>query len=375
MESVAGWKSRVADVPREGGSAAAIVDELPLGEHEATAERAEVLRDVRHPNLDTVWEVRRDDGALVVVTEHLEGERLDVLIREGPPPIDVALRVVVDVLAAMAALHGRTPPIAHGAVSASNVVVGADGVARVARAWLFGRDATVAGDLRAVGELVELLIPSATRPKWAAPLADIAAKAAGAPKRDDRGDAGPYASAADMTRDLRLMGRTKIARPGRVAAFVEALAGEAIGARKRALPAPTTPRGATVRLPAAPPRPELLAPVAAPKATGGFRIPKDRSPWLALVLLLLLVGGGSAWYVRARSQTSSTHVPASSPEEPTLSSAALGDVPPPESPAALGSTTPNARATAGHAPAHAPTNATSATSATGRRPYDRSAIF
>jgi serine/threonine-protein kinase len=86
--------------------------------------------------------VVQHEGELLLVMEYVEGESLMGLLRASHRlgerlPIDIAVRVVSDVLAGLHAAHeaksdaGAPLSIVHRDVSPSNVMVGTDGVARV----------------------------------------------------------------------------------------------------------------------------------------------------------------------------------------------------------------------------------------------------
>src|SRR5262249_48286748 len=84
--------------------------------------------------------VRQDE--IVVASDFVDGERLSELWRTlasagARLPIDLAVRILLDVLAGLQALHvysdpkGPSPKIIHGEVTAANVLVGADGISRL----------------------------------------------------------------------------------------------------------------------------------------------------------------------------------------------------------------------------------------------------
>ena len=73
-------------------------------------------------------------GALHWVTQHHQGKRLSTLIRERAAhgallPLEVLVRVFADVTEALTALHHQAPPLVHGDVSPSNVLVTPEGSA------------------------------------------------------------------------------------------------------------------------------------------------------------------------------------------------------------------------------------------------------
>ena len=69
-----------------------------------------------------------------MVSEHHDGESLAALITAAGAqglPQPVVLRIVADVLGALAAAHTHDPPLVHGELSPQHVLVGDDGVSRL----------------------------------------------------------------------------------------------------------------------------------------------------------------------------------------------------------------------------------------------------
>lgn len=94
------------------------------------------IANLRHTNVVPVYDVGEDGAAGVfLVTEYVPGTTLADL--KGAPK-DVALRILVDALAGLHAAHehadeeGRSFNLIHGDVAPSSVVVGTDGIARIA---------------------------------------------------------------------------------------------------------------------------------------------------------------------------------------------------------------------------------------------------
>jgi serine/threonine-protein kinase len=293
---------------------------------------------LRFPNLAQVQEASKSGPDVLVSTAYVEGELLGSLralaTASGRPlSLDVQVRVVVDVLAALSTIHtdkgpaGVTPPppaLVHGAVAPHTIVVGFDGVTRLLRPYM-GRllalnlDGAVAGyaapeqlrtgkgspraDVFAVGVLLwetlaqarlyekttrEGRLAKATVPipkltldgdrAWAAPLIPIVEKALATDPL------ARYGTAAEMAAAVRLAVRAKLAMPARVAELVDRHAGERILARRGelALPAPSGGERRSVR-PSVPDgaarvlekmRPSSRPPTPTPAAVAPIVVPK-----------------------------------------------------------------------------------------------------
>lgn len=96
---------------------------------------------VRHPNVVSVTDVEDADGELLLVMDYVEGASLSELngpTNPAPMPLPIALRIVLDACEGLDALHQATDEegdplgIVHRDVSPQNVLVGTDGVARLA---------------------------------------------------------------------------------------------------------------------------------------------------------------------------------------------------------------------------------------------------
>jgi serine/threonine-protein kinase len=255
------------------------------------AELADWVRDARrvailsHPNVARVRDavIRRDD--VLVVGDFLDGVRWSELAARGTP-LAVALRVFVDVLSGLGALHDlrdaaqKPLGLIHGAVSPDAVIVGSDGVARLvdcvrpeglgrARASEGGAyrapevllgDATAdrRADVYSVGVMLwEALsgarlfdgeqpstivttllsgrVPRATVPPdapWAAALEGTIARALSAePERR-------FASASEMAAEIRRIVGPRLGVTTRAAIWVDDVFGDAIRRRRRELEGP-----------------------------------------------------------------------------------------------------------------------------------------
>lgn len=105
-------------------------------------DEARVAARIRHPNVAPTLDVVTTDRELFLVMEYVHGESLSKLFgamraRREPMPLPVAAAVLVGVLGGLNAAHqatderGASLRIVHRDVSPQNLIVGADGVARV----------------------------------------------------------------------------------------------------------------------------------------------------------------------------------------------------------------------------------------------------
>lgn len=278
------WASWAGHGTQDQGVELLAVDRLPktLAHIAEVEEDARLLVEWPHPNLAMVRDVIDDPDAILVMSDFIEAERLDELRRptgKEQMPLEVGLRIVVDVLAALSALHGVRKGLVHGQVLASNILVGHDGVARLVRGYL-GRGGPELVDPSSIGYLAPEMLrgdaeidsradiysagvllwetltsrrlyagatktsilanvgkprPKATPPPsatWAAALVDVADKALSA----DPG--GRYATAAEMAAAVRLIVRARLAMPPKVAGWVDSAAGVKIINRRSELAVP-----------------------------------------------------------------------------------------------------------------------------------------
>jgi serine/threonine protein kinase len=81
---------------------------------------------VNHPGICHLYEIGEDNGALYLAMELLEGESLASRLGRGPLPISDAIPIVVAVLCALQALHGRD--LVHRDLKPSNIFLTPNGV-------------------------------------------------------------------------------------------------------------------------------------------------------------------------------------------------------------------------------------------------------
>jgi hypothetical protein len=92
------------------------------------AEReAETLASIHHELLPRYIEHFEENGALVLVMEHIDGEPLAALRKRGRASVADVRRMIDDASRALAYLHGRAPPIIHRDIKPANVIRRKDG--------------------------------------------------------------------------------------------------------------------------------------------------------------------------------------------------------------------------------------------------------
>ncbi|MEO7109202.1 MAG: protein kinase [Polyangiaceae bacterium] len=278
--------------------------DAPAEANDSFVKRARRLAQVRHPNICRIRDVIVTKTSISIASDYAEGETLAELLvldaaaeskRIGLPE---QLRILVDVLSGMSAIHLAPELVGgsakndatpfHGAIHPRNIVVGADGSARlvrVVRAPQASSDASeraieepgyaapelllgdgTAGarvDIYSVGVLLwealsakrlfpeqsakEIVarqlagaLPRATPPagmEWANALVEIAARALEVDP-DKR-----FLSTAELAGALRLAVQARLAPASRIGSAVSAVAKEKLANRRtRLAPAPRAPR-------------------------------------------------------------------------------------------------------------------------------------
>lgn len=110
----------------------------------ALVEEARIASRLHHANVVDVRDVEVDEHGIQLVMDYVEGASLSEMIRgwvKEPPPARaeaIALRIVLDACEGLRALHelagddGEPLGLVHRDVSPANILVGLDGVARIA---------------------------------------------------------------------------------------------------------------------------------------------------------------------------------------------------------------------------------------------------
>jgi serine/threonine protein kinase len=278
------------DLRAEAGKQLVVVERIERGGPYSDQEIADWVRDARrmatleHPNVGRLRDVVIRSEDVLVVADFVDGVRWSELSAAAErPSLEVALRVLIDALSGLSALHNlrdakREPlKLFHAELTPECIIVGPDGVARIVSACRVksararpGRGGSAylapeilleddSADARAdvysagvmlwealsgrplfpntqpsaiVTHLLSGRVAKATVPEaqpWAQPLADVATRALSV----DPGRRFP--SAAALAAELRRIAGLKLPPPARVAGLVKATFGEAIRKRREAL--------------------------------------------------------------------------------------------------------------------------------------------
>lgn len=274
----------------DGRTQLVVVERVARGDIYGDQDIADWVRDARrlatleHPNVARVRDVVIRGDEVLVVSEFIDGVRWSELMADAQrPSIEIALRVFVDALSGLSAVHNlrdakREPlKLVHGELTPECLVVGPDGVGRVVSAsrvksatarpgragsaylapevLLADESADARADVYGLGvmlwealtgrplfpntqpsaivtHLLSGRVPRATVPEgsaWAAPLADVAARALSADPEKR------FASAAAFAAELRRIAGPKLPPPVRVAALVRGTWGDRIRVRRAEL--------------------------------------------------------------------------------------------------------------------------------------------
>ena len=106
-------------------------------------EEAKLAVRIRHPNVVPIVDVGEDAEGVFLVMDYVEGDSLSGLLRRGieagePLPLGIGMRILIDALAGLHAAHellddsGRPLGIVHRDFTPQNLLIGIDGVARLA---------------------------------------------------------------------------------------------------------------------------------------------------------------------------------------------------------------------------------------------------
>jgi hypothetical protein len=256
-------KTYLAAHPEHGLAIVDVFDECFFSEQiPRVVEIADRMILMKHWNVAQTLHVDRVASGVSVTSEYVEGETLADLVRGSNRALsfEAQLRILIDVLSGLSALHDQE--ITIGTLTASTIIVGTDGVAKISGAHraplgingmsslerrlappeiALGHEASITSDIFCVGILLweaiarrPLLEPrgAAAPPapsKWMEPLATLAARALSIDS-----DLRP-ASAAEMAAAIRLVARARMASAKHVADSVADFGTEHVLARRARL--------------------------------------------------------------------------------------------------------------------------------------------
>jgi TolB-like protein len=101
-----------------------------LDDEERLLREARAAAALQHPNVCTIHEIgQTQDGRPFIAMALYEGETLKERLRQGPMPLEEAVATAVQIARGLAAAHARG--IVHRDVKPGNVILGADGTARL----------------------------------------------------------------------------------------------------------------------------------------------------------------------------------------------------------------------------------------------------
>jgi len=104
--------------------------DVQAGDLRRFLEEARVMDRLRHPNIVRVNGVDRIDGKVVIDMEYVRGANLqDILREEGPMPLNRALEIASQVLAALDYAH--TQQTVHRDIKPANILIGRDGSVKI----------------------------------------------------------------------------------------------------------------------------------------------------------------------------------------------------------------------------------------------------
>src|ERR687887_89888 len=199
---------------------------------------------LNHPNIVSIFDRGQAEGTYYIAMEYLDGRTLkELLIRNGPTPVPIAIDYARQILGALAFAHRNG--IVHRDIKPHNIVVGTDGRLKVTD---FGIARSGASQMTEAGSIVgtaQYLSPEQARgaPGDARSDLDAIVMRALAKEPEQR-----YGSAEEMDADLARVARGVAVSQKTEEAMTQVLAGAGIAA------APTTiTRPRAVTPPPAPP--------------------------------------------------------------------------------------------------------------------------
>ena len=94
-------------------------DDLDILRHEA-----DILKNLRHPNIVTIYEGQFDRELCGLFLEHVKYGSVDSFLEQFSVSVEWKMQIIYDIASAMTYLHDRQPPIIHGDLKCPNVLIG-----------------------------------------------------------------------------------------------------------------------------------------------------------------------------------------------------------------------------------------------------------
>eukprot|EP00811_Abedinium_folium_P034263 NODE_715_length_2810_cov_50.103243.p1 GENE.NODE_715_length_2810_cov_50.103243~~NODE_715_length_2810_cov_50.103243.p1 ORF type:complete len:835 (-),score=151.73 NODE_715_length_2810_cov_50.103243:196-2700(-) len=141
---------------------------LSIEKVSALANELRILRRLRHPHIVLLHGALIDAGSgeMALVMEYAGGQHLDTYVTSPPKPLNPGARldILLQICGALRYLHAHQPPIVHGDLKGSNIIVEEMGVTRFApvlRAKLmdFGLSRIITRRARPLGGTVAWMAP------------------------------------------------------------------------------------------------------------------------------------------------------------------------------------------------------------------------
>jgi beta-lactam-binding protein with PASTA domain/predicted Ser/Thr protein kinase len=125
-----------------------------------------------HPNIVSIYDRGEEEGSYYIAMEYLDGRTLkELLVRNGPPPVPIAIDYARQILAAIGFAHRNR--IVHRDIKPHNVVVGRDGRLKVTD---FGIARSGASQMTEAGSIIgtaQYLSPEQARGADVDPTSDL----------------------------------------------------------------------------------------------------------------------------------------------------------------------------------------------------------
>lgn len=87
---------------------------------------AKTLAKICHPNIITLYDLIDNDGNILLVLQHIDGENLSSILNKSLTSIDIAVKSMVALAGALSAAHGLG--VCHGDIKPDNIMVDKDNI-------------------------------------------------------------------------------------------------------------------------------------------------------------------------------------------------------------------------------------------------------